>query len=416
MARLSVGSAYAQNRSFRDTFTGFSGHSLLPGGFARSALAVAPRTPMAVRGSGCHLRDEAGRTVIDTHNTFAALIHGHAHPVVEEAAARAMRDGMAFGLPTMYEVDHARLTLERLRYVDQISYTTSGSEAVTLAVRLARAATGRAKIVLLEGAWHGHSDLALAPGGPDVRRGVPAGVVEDVLQVAADDVAALTEVFDTFGADIAAVLIDPRPSRSTPLSPTFWAAVRALSAAAGALLISDETVALRLAYHGAAMDAGVAPDLIVLGGLIGGGSPIGAVAGRAEWLSLLDPLQRGLPHGGTFSANPVTMAAGMACLRLFTSTEVDRLNRLGDRLRATLRPAAERLGYRVTGTGSLFGLDTGSVHGPQTALWWAAYDSGVLLAPSGQGSLSTPMTESVVDEIADHLSVAMAAVTDAVPS
>lgn len=413
MAGLSVGYAYAQNRSFRDTFTGFSGHPLLPGGFARSALAVAPRTPMAVRGAGCHLRDEAGRTVIDAHNTFAAMIHGHAHPVVEEAATRAMRDGMAFGLPTMYEVDHARLMLERLRYADQISYTSSGSEAVMLAVRLARAATGRTKIVMLHGARHGHCDVALVPGGPPRNGGVPDGVAADVLSVAPGDTDELITMFDRFGPQIAAVLIDPLRGGPETLSRAFWAAARTASAEAGALLISDEVVALRTAYHGAAMDAGVAPDLIVMGGLIGGGSPVGAVAGGAEWLSLLDPTQNGLPHGGTFSANPVTMATGLACMRLFSSTEIDRLNQLGDRLRAALRPAAERQGWRVTGAGSLFGLDPGPAEDARTALWWAAYDNGVLLTPDGQGSLSTPMTEAVVDELADRLSGALA---DVVPS
>jgi glutamate-1-semialdehyde 2,1-aminomutase len=398
-------------QSFQATFTGPSGHSLLPGGYGRSTFAVAPRTPMAVRGEGCYLEDDAGRRLIDVNNNFTALIHGHAHPAIHEAAERAMRDGMAFGLPNMLEIDHARLMLDRLRYVDQIRYTNSGTEAVMLAIRVARAVTGRDGVIFVRKAYHGHSDIALVPGGASSRRGVPASVVEDTMEVAINDVDELTAAFDRRDGKIAAVIVDPIPNRAglIPVGPEFWHAARALCDQFGALLVSDEVIGLRLAYEGAAMNLGVAPDLITMGKIIGGGTPVGALAGRADYMATLDPLRGGLEHGGTYSGNPVTMAAGVVGMRLFDAPAVDRLNTLGERLRTRLAASIGAHGWHVRGAGSLFrpypdGLSAAATRDAHTELWWAVYDRGVLLTQNCQGALSTPMTEAIVDDIAERIS------------
>jgi glutamate-1-semialdehyde 2,1-aminomutase len=420
MVEQTLQDTFAHTRSFRDTFTGFSGHALLPGGYGRSVLAVAPRTPMAVRGTGCHLRDDAGRTLIDVHNNFASLLHGYAHPVIDEAVVRAMRDGAAFGLPNMFEVDHARLMLDRLRGVDQIRYTNSGTEAFMLALRVARAVTGRDKIVVLREANHGFCDAALVSGGVATRRGIPDGVADDILAVPVNDLAELAEVFDRNSDRIAALVVDPLPGRAglSSVDRDFWTQAYSLCTSTGALLVSDEVMTLRLAYEGAATAAGVSPDLLILGKIIGGGTPVGALAGRAECMAVLDPLEGGLAHGGTFNANPVSMAAGVACMRMFTSGAVERLNQLGDALRTALAPAVNH-GWQVRGAGSLFQLypadrTEAQTRAAQQALWWAAYDNGVLLTQDGCGSLSTPMAESTVDEIADRLGAALVSLAEVV--
>lgn len=413
--------SYADAQTFGDMFRGPSGHSLLPGGYGRSMFAVAPRTPMVVRGYGCYLRDETGRELIDLNNNFTSLIHGNAHPEIVEAVSKAARDGMAFGLPNMVEIEHARLMLDRLRYVEQIRYANSGTEAVMLAVRIARAITGRDKVLFVRLGYHGHSDVALVPGGTHARRGVPAGVINDSIEVPVNDAAALTEAFDRHPNQIAAVIIDPMPNRAglITVDVPFWQTARRLCTATDTLLVSDEVIALRLAYPGAAMALGITPDLLVMGKIIGGGTPVGAVAGPAQYMGILDGLAGGLEHGGTFSGNPVTMAAGLASMRLYTASEVDRLNALGQRLRAALTAAVDQYGWDVRGGGSLlrpFPRDVSPEHtrAAQTALWWAALDRGVLLAQNTQGALSTPMNEHLIDDIAQRLSDAVGATSEVV--
>ncbi|WP_194166894.1 aspartate aminotransferase family protein [Mycolicibacterium sp. P9-22] len=371
---------------------------------------------MAVRGEGCYIEDDGGYRLIDVNNNFTALIHGHAHPVVHDAAQCAMRDGMAFGLPNMLEIEHAQLMMDRLRYVDQIRYTNSGTEAVMLAVRVARTVTGRDGVIFVRKAYHGHSDIALVPGGANSRRGVPAGVVEDTVEVSINDIGELTAAFDRLDGKIAAVMIDPMPNRAglVTVDPEFWQAARALCDRTGALLISDEVIGLRLAYAGAAMSMGVVPDLIVMGKIIGGGTPVGALAGRADVMAALDPLDGGLEHGGTYSGNPVTMAAGLAAMRLYDGAAVKRLNGLGERLRSTLTGIVTAHGWHVRGGGSLFRpypghLTPEETRAAHTTLWWAAYDRGVLMTQSCQGALSTPMTEAIVDDVAERIGDAVVA-------
>ncbi len=405
----------AAARPFSELYTGPNGHSLLPGGFGRAMFAVAPRTPMAVSGHGCHLVDDAGRTVIDLNNNFTSQIHGNAHPEVTEATQQAVAGGTSFGLPNMHEVEHAELMLARLPYMDQIRYTNSGTEAVMLAVRLARAATGRDKIVFVRNAYHGHSDIALIPGGAASRRGIPQNVIDDTIEIGINDFDGLNEAFATRSDQIAAVIIDTLPNRAGLIGITeaFWRHARDLCTRNSALLVSDEVISLRLAYAGAGAALGAAPDLMAMGKIIGAGLPVGAVAGPVDLMGLLNSLAGGLEHGGTTAANPVTMAAGITTMRLFSAAEVDRLNALGDRLRKSLSTAVEPLGWEVRGQGSLFrlfpqGTTPKEAKESQVAVWWAAYDRGVFLGQNTMGALSTPMTETIVDDISDRVADAVA--------
>lgn len=405
------------DRPFREVYVGPSGKSLLPGGFGRTMFVVGPRSPMAVRGYGCYVVDDAGRELIDFNNNFTSQIHGYAHPAVVEAGQKALANGTSFGLPNMHEIDHARMMVERLPYVEQIRYNNSGTEAVMLAVRVARAYTGRDKIVFVANSYHGHSEVALVPGGPKARRGVPAGVIADIIEVGINDLDTLSKVFEDNKNQIAAVVLDVLPNRAglIALSFEFLNLARQLTTENGALLISDEVIALRQCYQGALFGLGVTPDLMAMGKIIGAGTPVGAVAGPEEFMSQLDGLNGGLEHGGTTAANPVTMATGLVTMQLFTADEVDRLNTLGGRIRTKLTAGIDQQAWEVRGDGSLFrifrrGVDGVANRNAQIAVWAAAMERGVSLGQNTMGALSTPMNEAIIDDSAERIIDAVASI------
>ncbi|WP_259313016.1 aspartate aminotransferase family protein [Capillimicrobium parvum] len=375
---------------------------------------VGPGAPYAIRGEGCRLWDDTGRVVIDCNNNFASLIHGHAHPAIVAAAFRAIEDGSAFGLPNERELDHAETLLERLPNADAVRYVNSGTEAVMTALRIARAHTGRSRCILTDRAYHGFSDIALATGDERSRRGLPPGVMRDTILLGHNDTAALIDTIERKGADVAAVLIDLMPNRPglLPAEPEHVRTLVQLCHAHGIVIVVDEVISFRLGPTGRSPLYGLEPDLVILGKLIGGGFPVGAVAGRGEIMHELDPRRAtGLDHGGTFSGNPVTMAAGLAALDLFDDAEIRRLNELGDRVRGSLEAPLAAAGWEVRGSGSLLrpwpvapGDDRATIY---RALWWAAYRRGLLLNPTGLVALSTPMEQAVADEIVDVISSAV---------
>lgn len=396
-----------------------SAETVLPGGYGRSTLAVGPSSPRAVRGEGHRLWDDRGGELIDANNNFTTLIHGHAEPLVTERAARALADGASFGLPHASEVDHAQRLVARFPGLDRVRYANSGTEAVMTAVRVARAHTGRDLIVVTEGAYHGLADAVLPSGGERSLRGLGAGGLGDTLVLPIDDADALAAALDEHGPRIAAVLLDLLPNRAglRPVSDDVVAAVERARARFGTLLIVDEVVSFRLGWSGLAATRGVRPDLVTLGKLIGGGLPVGAVVGRAEVMDALDPFNaRGIEHGGTMTANPVTMAAGIAALDRYDAAAVERLNALGDRLRSALAAAIRDDGWTVRGAGSLvrpFPPDDGAAKPQQLALWWAGYERGVLMTPNALLALSTPMDEAVIDRLTERVAEAVHAVATA---
>jgi len=396
-----------------------STETVLPGGYGRSTLAVGPSSPIAVRGEGYRLWDDRGAELIDANNNFTTLIHGHAEPTVTEQASRALAAGASFGLPHASEVDHARRLVERSPGLDQVRYANSGSEAVMTAVRVARAHTGRDLIVVTDGAYHGLADAVLPSGGPRSLHGLGAGGLGDTLVLPIADPEALAAALDEHGPRIAAVLLDLLPNRAglVPVSDEVVAAVERARARFGTLLIVDEVVSFRLGWSGLAAARGVRPDLVTVGKLIGGGLPVGAIVGRAEVMAALDPFNaHGIEHGGTMTANPVTMAAGIAALDRFDAAAVDRLNALGDTLRTALADAVQRDGWTVRGTGSLvrpFPSPGAPAKQQQLALWWAAYERGVLMTPNALLALSTPMDEAVIGRLTDRVADAVHAVATA---
>lgn len=360
----------------------------LPGGNSRTTVFVPPHPPYARRGAGYLVEDVDGNELIDLQNNYTALIHGHAYGPVVEAASAAIASGASFGLPTESEVRLAGILGERLGWATHWRFANSGTEAVMIALRAARAITGRDVIVRFAGCYHGSYDAVLAKGAA----GVPAGLDADVVEVPLEDLDAVVRAMDE--REVACVLFDAMPNRAglRPADPDFVKALREETRRRGVLLVQDEVLTYRIALGGLHSTYGIQPDLVTLGKVIGGGLPIGAIGGTAETMAVFDPTRPdALPHGGTFSANPVSMEAGIAALRDFDAAATERLNALGDRLRAGLAD----LGFEVAGRGSLVRL-----HDPEpTRLWWAAYRQGLLLCGNGLACLSTPMDDATVDEI-----------------
>lgn len=362
----------------------------LPGGNSRSTLFVAPHPPYAARGEGCEIVDVDGHRVIDLQNNYTALVHGHAFAPVAQAAVAALEGGSAFGLPTSSEIDLAECLAARVGWARHWRFANSGTEAVMMAVRAARAATGRDGLLRFANCYHGSWDAVVRRGS----HGVPAAAQRDVLTMALGDGEAFVGALDEHEGRLAAVLLDLMPNRAglQMLDASFVKLVREQTERRGIALIIDEVITFRLAPGGLHSLYGIEGDIVTLGKMIGGGFPVGAVGGRSAFMDVFDPRRPdAVAHGGTFSANPVTMQAGLAALQAFEIADIRCVNALGDSLREGLR---ER-GWSVTGHGSL--LQIGS-QDPE-ALWWRLYEAGVLIAGNGLVCISTPMDEQIVQRV-----------------
>ncbi len=359
-----------------------------PGGSSRTTLWVAPHPPYAFQGEGWRVRDVDGRELIDLHGDYSALVHGNAFRPVIDAARAALERGSAFGLPTAAEVDLADCLAERMGWAERWRFTGSGSEAVMAAVRGARAVTGREQIVRFAGCYHGGWDALAAPGA----RGVPEGVARDVVTLPLGDSDAFMRTLDEHEGKLACVLLDLMPNRAglRPVESAFAQLVREHTHARGIALIVDEVITFRLAVGGMQVQYGIEGDIVTLGKLIGGGLPVGALGGQPDWMDVFDPSRPdGVALAGTFAANPVSMSAGLVALSALDAEAIVRIDVLGEGLRDGL----VRLGYEVTGAGSLCKL-----HAPDLpALWRRLYEQGVLIAADGLICISTAMDETIVD-------------------
>ncbi len=347
-----------------------------------------PHPPYALRGEGWRLRDVDGHELIDLHANNSSLVHGHAFAPVVRAAGEALAEGTAFGLPTASEVQLAELLARRLEWAERWRFAGSGSEAVMMAVRAARAATGRDGLLRFADCYHGSWDAVVQPG----TRGVPAAAQRDVLTLPLGDARAFRAALSEHGERLACVLLDLMPNRAglRPVEPAFAALVREETARRGIVLVLDEVITLRAAVGGLQETYGIAGDLVALGKLIGGGLPIGALGGRAELMDVFDPRRPdAVTQSGTFTANPVSLRAGAAALERLDAAAIARIDALGELLRTGLR----ELGYTVTGRGSLLKVHVED----RVGLWWRLYREGALIAASGLVCVSTPMDEAVVE-------------------
>ncbi|HLH14170.1 MAG TPA: glutamate-1-semialdehyde 2,1-aminomutase [Solirubrobacteraceae bacterium] len=323
---------------------------LMPGGVnspVRAMRAIGRDPIFVARGEGAQLIDVDGNRYVDYVCSWGPLVHGHAHPHVLAAIARAAAAGTSFGAPTAGETQLAREVAQRIDAVHMLRLTSSGTEAAMTAVRLARAATGRDAILKFAGAYHGHSDALLAQAGSGLAThgipaspGVPAAATAETIVVPWNDPDALLAA--TEARELAAIVAEPLPANMGLVPPRegFLALLRERADATGALLVLDEVISgFRVARGGAQELAGVSGDLVVLGKILGGGLPAAALGGRAELMRMLAPAGE-VYQAGTLSGNPLAVAAGLATLELLDEAAYARLASITERLAAGLREAA----------------------------------------------------------------------------
>jgi glutamate-1-semialdehyde 2,1-aminomutase len=322
---------------------------VIPGGVNSPvrAMRAIGRDPLFVaRGVGAELIDVDGNRYLDYVCSWGPLIHGHAHPAILAAIDRAAAQGTSFGAPTAGEVELAVEVTRRMASVEQLRMTSSGTEAAMTAIRLARAATGRERVLKFAGAYHGHVDGLLAQAGSGLATqalpaspGVPASAAATTVVIPWNDPEALVAATDN---ELAAIIAEPLPANMGLVPPRdgFLRLLRDRAAATGALLVLDEVISgFRVALGGAQQLSGVRGDLTILGKVIGGGLPAAAVGGSAELMSMLAPAGE-VYQAGTLSGNPLAVAAGLATLELLDDSAYAHLQELTERLAAGLREAA----------------------------------------------------------------------------
>lgn len=406
---------------------------VMPGGCSRNTILRRPHPVYARRGHGCVVTDIEGVERIDFANNVASLIHGHAHPAILEGVKAQLDNGSAFTVGTGIEVEYAEQLVARNPGFQQLRFVNSGTEAVMSCLKAARAYTSRPKIAKVEGSYHGLYDYAEvsqtakpanwgdadAPRSVPVAHGTPQSALEDVVIIPFNDPERAVAILDRHKGTVAGVLLDLLPHRigMIPASDAFVQALRSWTQDNGALLIFDEVITFRTHFSGAQQAYTVTPDLTAMGKMIGGGFPVGALAGRAEVLDVMNPLNgpARFPHYGTFSANPVTLTAGSIAMSLFDEAAVQKLNALGDTARAGLAEAIRVADVPacVTGKGSMFRIHLKGtapttyrdafVH-PQEQQRIAAlldhfFDNGLIMVETCSGFLSTPMTQAEIDHL-----------------
>ena len=394
------------------------------------------RDPIFVAsGEGAEIVDVDGRRYLDFVGSWGPLVLGHAHPEVVAAVRAAAGAGSTYGAPCAAEVEMAEAVVAAYPGLEQVRFVSSGTEAVMSAVRLARGATGRDRIVKFAGCYHGHADPLLVAAGSGLATfgrpssaGVPAAVAALTSVLPLDDDEALEALFAREGSSIAAAIVEPIPANHGLLlqRPGFLKRLRRLTAEAGALLIFDEVISgFRVARGGAAEVYGITPDLATFGKIIGGGMPVGAFGGSRALMRHLAP-EGDVYQAGTLSGNPVAMAAGLATLRKIESDGARaQLEAIGRAFEEAVAPVLARAPFPVqlVRVGSLFWLALQAGEPPRRAdridddaapryarIFGALLDRGIALAPSAfeVGFLSLAHSAAHCERFAGALGEALA--------
>jgi glutamate-1-semialdehyde 2,1-aminomutase len=409
-----------------------SARELLPTGVSRQTLVYEPYPIYAERGAGQYLWDLDGNRYLDFVNNYTSLIHGHAYPPSVQAAAAELGRGGALGAPTRLEREYVEFLRTRFPVAQQIRFALSGSEAVAYALRVARAVTGRRRIVKFEGGFHGSSDeMQQSISSPPMRpgefgRGRPssAGLIDvPTLVCVYNDRDSLRAAFAAHGEEIAAVIAEPFLGNSglVTADPGFLSWCAAQARQHGALFILDEIQSMRLAAGGAQELHGVVPDIVALGKIIGGGLPLACFGASANVMSWLDGFSPAVPQTGTFNAFSASLAAGLAAMRGFGVAEVTRLGLLGELVRAEIAATFAEAGLPVwvNGWGSMFNITMTAEpvrtyqawKGAPTEMWQGIrmrmLADGIYITLRGTGCLSTPMREDDVAQLMASLRAAI---------
>lgn len=423
---------------------------VLPGGISRNTIFKLPHPDYVEKGEGCFVTDINGKEYIDFANNMASLIHGHAHPVITRAIIEQVSKGTAFTMASEVEIEFAELLCSRVPGFEKIRFVNSGTEAVMAMIKSARAFTGKAKIAKVEGAYHGAYDYAEVsqtanpdnwgdedkPNSVPVAVGTPEKALDDVIVIPYNNAQKALEILNQHQGEIAAVLLDPVSHRvgMVAAEDEFVETLHKWTREQDALLLFDEVITFRVGFGGAQQRYKVAPDLTAMGKMIGGGFPVGAFAGRSDVMSVLDPLQPKvlLPHSGTFSANPVTMVAGLTAMKLFDHKAIEKINLLALKTKELITHLIEKVGIKacVTGEGAMLRVHFKS-HPPTNyrqsflnedeakalkIVLTHANEQGIMLINTCSMMLSTVMTINEIEKLVQVLEQGFELVTQQLPS
>mgnify|MGYP000873904576 CR=1 FL=1 len=411
--------------------------SFLPGGDTRTATFFYPYPHYIDRGEGAWIYDVDDNKLLDFQNNYTSLIHGHGFEPVVRAVQEQIRRGSAFTAPFELQTRLARLLTERFPGIDLIRFTNSGTEANMHALRIARAYTGKAKIIKTEGGYHGTTDVFEASVDPNLKKagsldhikavpeslGVSKNALKDVLVAPFNDIERTQKIIEQNYRETACLILEPVMGSAGQIvpDPAYLKAVRELTSRYDILLIFDEVVTGRLSSGGAQGLYHVLPDLTTLGKIIGGGLPIGAFGGRRDIMKMYDPREKKMYHSGTFNGNAVSMAAGLAAMEAYDTEKVDYVNRLGSKFRTDLKKVMEKLGLdiQINGVGSLYNTvfsnkpvrsyrDMAASHEElNELLFMTLLVKGLFIAPRGMFCMSTVMKESDIDYAVGVISEAL---------
>lgn len=401
--------------------------SYMPGGDTRTATFFRPFPHYIERGEGAWLYDADGNRLLDFQNNYTSLIHGHGHVSIVKAVQDQIQKGSAYTAPIELQTRLAKLLTERFPGIDLIRFTNSGTEANMHALRIARAYTGKAKIIKTEGGYHGTTDVFEASVDPNLKkagtldhiraipesRGVSKNALKDVIVVPFNDIQRTQKAIEENYRDTACFILEPVMGSAGQIVPDleYLKALRALTSQYGILLIFDEVVTGRLSMGGAQAMYGIIPDLTTLGKIIGGGLPIGAFGGKSDIMKMYDPREKKMYHSGTFNGNAISMAAGVAAMEAYNQEKVDYVNNLGQKFRKDLAGITMKLGLnlQINGVGSLYNTifsstpvrnyrDMANSHEDlNELLFMTLLVKGVFIAPRGMFCMSTAMKESDIN-------------------
>ena len=395
----------------------------MPGGDTRTATFFLPFPNFIKYGEGAYMYDEDGFKLLDFQNNYTSLIHGHAHPETVEAVREQIAKGSAYTAPFEKQIELSKLLTQRFPSVDMIRYTNSGTEANMHALRIARAYTGKAKIIKTEGGYHGTTDVFEASVDPNIKkagtldqikvipesRGVSENALKDVLVVPFNDIERTRKMIEEHHQEVACIIIEPIMGSAGQITPDleYLRFLREITTQYHIVLIFDEVVTGRLSLGGAQKFYGVIPDLTTIGKIIGGGTPVGAFGGKREIMQMYDPREKKMYHSGTFNGNAVTMTAGLATMKAYNQEAVDYVNDLGFLFKEGVLKIYEKLGLnmKISGAGSIYNIlftdkdvknyrDVASAHEElNKVLYMSLLTKGIFDAERGMFCMSTTMTK-----------------------